>query len=105
MRQEPVARVGQHGQPARPANLAIELDSKLGFERKQAVAQPLFRDRQHGGCRTDLPVTRDLDEGDHLIGAQVREDFSHTTIKVMISRINNYAGHSRWYYDAGRGGS
>ena len=93
MRQEALTGVGQHRQATRAANLAIELDAKLRFERQQPVAQSLLGDGQDGRGGADLTVTRDLDECAHLIGADVREPVAHTTMKMMTSMINNYGGH------------
>ena len=64
-------------------DLAIELDAKLRLQRQQPVAQPLLRDRQDCRGGADLTLTRDLDECAHLIGADVREPVTHTTIKMM----------------------
>ena len=90
MREEALTGVGQHRQAARAANLAIELDAKLRFEREEPVPEPLLGDGQHAGCRADLPVARHLDERGHLVGAEMGKGVSHTTIRTLSSMINNY---------------
>ena len=93
VRKEALTGVGQHRQAAGAANLAIELDAKLRLERQEPVAQPLLGDRQDRRGGADLTVAGDLDECAHLIGADVGKPVTHTTMKMMTSRINNYDGH------------
>ena len=45
--QEPPALLGEHGQPARPAALAVQFDAQALLECQKAVAQSLFRDPEH----------------------------------------------------------
>ena len=68
MGQELLSLGSERCSAAKTATLLIEFDPQPSFERQQATAQALFRNKQRFGGRSQTSLSGELNEGGNLVG-------------------------------------